>query len=318
MRRIKIVQIGVGHDHASAIWDCLLNMPDIFDFAAFAVPDVEKEKFPERIAELSKKMPFLSIDEALSLPGLDAAAIETEEVALTDCALAAAEKGLHIHMDKPGGLELAAFEKLIDILKAKKLVFSTGYMYRFNPLISEAIARAKSGELGEIYSVEAHMDCVHPPEKRQWLDRFPGGMMFYLGCHLIDLIYQIQGEPDEIIPMNTSTEYKIDGAEDFGMAVLKYTHGVSFAKTCAAEPGGFMRRQLVICGTKGTLELRPLEAYLPDNKKSGRRDLCTVMRSAANPKNSYDWKFDGTREKCICSRRNMRRKRKSIQLRLRA
>lgn len=120
MRRIKIVQIGVGHDHASAIWDCLLNMPDIFDFAAFAVPDVEKEKFPERIAELSKKVPFLSIDEALSLPGLDAAAIETEEVALTDCALAAAEKGLHIHMDKPGGLELAAFEKLIDILKAKK------------------------------------------------------------------------------------------------------------------------------------------------------------------------------------------------------
>lgn len=125
-------------------------------------------------------------------------------------------------------------------------------MYRFNPLISEAIARAKSGELGEIYSVEAHMDCVHPPEKRQWLDRFPGGMMFYLGCHLIDLIYQIQGEPDEIISMNTSTEYKIDGAEDFGMAVLKYPHGVSFAKTCAAEPGGFMRRQLVICGTKGT------------------------------------------------------------------
>ena len=70
MRKIKIVQIGVGHDHASAIWDCLLNMPDIFDFAAFAVPDVEKEKFPERIAELSKKYRFSRLMRHSACPGL--------------------------------------------------------------------------------------------------------------------------------------------------------------------------------------------------------------------------------------------------------
>ena len=44
------------------------------------------------------------------------------------------------------------------------------------------------------------------------------------------------------------------------MAVFKYKNGVSFAKTCDDEMGGYMRRQLVICGEKGTIEIKPLEA----------------------------------------------------------
>jgi predicted dehydrogenase len=132
-------------------------------------------------------------------------------------------------------------------------------MYRFNPKIQEALAKVKNGELGEIYSVEAHMDCKHPAEVRQWLQNFPGGMMFFLGCHLIDLIYQIQGEPKEIIPFNCSTGYDEVTANDYGMVVFNYKNGVSFAKTCANEIGGFLRRQLVICGTKGTIEIKPLE-----------------------------------------------------------
>jgi predicted dehydrogenase len=43
------------------------------------------------------------------------------------------------------------------------------------------------------------------------------------------------------------------------MAVFQYPDGVSFAKTCDNECGGFMRRQLVICGEKGTIEIKPLE-----------------------------------------------------------
>ena len=43
------------------------------------------------------------------------------------------------------------------------------------------------------------------------------------------------------------------------MTVLKYENGVSFAKTSAVEYGGFLRRQLVISGEKGTIEINPLE-----------------------------------------------------------
>ena len=83
-------------------------------------------------------------------------------------------------------------------------------------------------------------------------------MMFYLGCHLVDLILQIQGEPDSIIPLNRRSGLNGCAGEDFGMAVFTYDRGVSFAKTSAVEIGGYARRQLVISGTKKTVELKRL------------------------------------------------------------
>jgi predicted dehydrogenase len=166
-------------------------------------------------------------------------------------------------MEKPGGVELSDFEELIDVLKAKSLVFSTGYMYRFNPVILEVLDRIEKGELGKIYSVEAQMNCFHPTPLREWLGAFPSGMLFYLGCHLIDLIYRIQGEPEEVIPLSSATGFDGVSSDDFGMVVFKYKNGVSFAKTTAVERGGYLRRQFVICGEKGTVELKPFE-FLKD------------------------------------------------------
>ncbi len=260
MKPLKVVQIGMGHDHATGIFDSILALPKYYEVLGYAVPFEEEELCAEKIKGYEEQgIKRYSVEEALSLPGLEGAIIETEEKNLTKYAQIAADFGLHIHMDKPGGFCLADYEKLIETVKAKKLAFSTGYMYRFNPKIQEALEKVKKGDLGEIYSVEAHMDCEHPVDKRKWLGTLPGGMMFYLGCHLVDLVYRIQGEPLEVIPCNASLIG--DGAEDFSMAVYRFEKGYSYIKSCAAEPGGFLRRQLVICGEKGTIEIRPIEVH---------------------------------------------------------
>jgi predicted dehydrogenase len=148
-------------------------------------------------------------------------------------------------------------------MKQTGKVFHIGYMYRYNPCIIDALKKTRRGDLGEIISVEVQMNCFHPPQMREWLKNLPGGMMFYLGCHLIDLIFSIQGTPKRIYPFNKCSGFEIKDGEDFGFAVLEYSNGVSFAKTTAIEMGGFERRQLVINGTKGTIELKPLEWLLP-------------------------------------------------------
>ena len=259
MKKIRVAQIGTSENsHGNCIWESMIKQKDIFDVVGYAFPENEREKFPDR-AKAFDGYHEMTVDEILSNPEIEAVAVETEEIHLTKYALLAAKAGKHLHMEKPGGVDLAGFEELVEALKTQKLAFSTGYMYRFNPKIQEALAKVKNGELGEIYSVEAHMDCKHTAQVRQWLQNFPGGMMFFLGCHLVDLIYQIQGEPEEIIPLNCSTGYDSVTANDYGMVVFQYKNGVSFAKTCANENGGFLRRQLVQCGTKGTIEIKPLE-----------------------------------------------------------
>ena len=63
-----------------------------------------------------------------------------------------------------------------------------------------------------------------------------------------------------------STAIGADGvdAQDFGMVVFKYKNGVSFAKSTALEHNGFERRQLVVNGTKGTVEIKPFEQFAED------------------------------------------------------
>ena len=259
MKKIRIAQIGTSvNSHGNDIWNTLKKQSDIFEIVGYAFPENEREKFPGR-AKAFDGYREMTAKEILCDPTIEAVAVETEEIYLTKYALMVANAGKHLHMEKPGGLEYNDFAKLISVLKSKKLAFTTGYMYRFNPKIREALEKIKKGELGKIYSVEAHMNCKHPPEMRRWLESFPGGMMFFLGCHLVDLIYRIKGEPSEVIPLSCSTGIDGVNTEDFGMVVYKYPDGVSFAKTCDNELGGFLRRQLVICGEKGTIEIKPLE-----------------------------------------------------------
>ena len=275
MKRIKIAQIGTSaYSHGSSIFASFLKQSDIFDVVGYALPENEREKFPHAV-KVFEGQREMTVEEILNDPEIEAVAVETEEIYLLKYAIPVAKAGKHLHMEKPGSPSLSDFRALIDILKEKKLAFTTGYMYRFNPKVKEAIERVRCGELGRIFSVEAQMSCKHTKELRAWLDVFPGGMTYFLGCHLVDLVYQIMGEPKEVIPLSCSTGLDGVSAIDFGMAVFKYENGVSFIKTTDCEVGGFLRRQLVITGERGSIEICPLEYYphLPESNAQ-----LTVMR----------------------------------------
>ena len=149
MKKLKIAQIGIGHDHALAIIDSILDHTDIFEFVGLAIPESEKMDFPAKYAK-TEQYNTLTVEQALDYEGLDCIAIETEELNLTKYTQMAADRGLHIHMDKPGGIALADFERMIDTVKKNNCVLSIGYMYRYNSEVMELHRKIEAGELGEI------------------------------------------------------------------------------------------------------------------------------------------------------------------------
>ena len=261
MKPVKVAQISATHDHALPTFRTMRRLKDVFEVVGFAESStvgVAGNPVLNQEADYDQ-VPRYTVEELLEMPDLEAVAIECEEENATAIAQRFAEKGIAIHLDKPGSQNIESFEKLIATCREKNVPFHQGYMYRYNPSVQHLLQMIKNGELGEIYAVEAHMDCWHPIKKRQWLGKHKGGMMYFLGCHLIDMILQIQGEPEEIIPMNMATGLDGVTGEDYGFAVLKYKNGISFAKTCAAEVDGYLRRQLVVCGSKGTYVIQPWE-----------------------------------------------------------
>lgn len=132
-------------------------------------------------------------------------------------------------------------------------------MYRYNPAVQKCFELIKNGKLGEIYSINAEMSTFHPKEYKKWLTNFGGGIMYILGSHLIDLIVYILGEPEKVISFLKHT--KLDGIDfaDNNLAVLEYEKALARVFVSSVEVNGFGRRQFVVSGSKGTLNICPIE-----------------------------------------------------------
>lgn len=265
-RKLRVIQIGTAHDHAADHVDTMYALPDDYELVGVCEPDENRRKAAmnrrsyDGLRMSYEGVKWLTIEEALAMNDLDAVIIESEELELVGYAQLFADKGLPIHMDKPCGVDYKAFSKLVETMRQKNLPLHIGYMYRYNAAVKYCCDLKEKGELGDIFCVEAQMSVLHNAEKRRWMKKFKGGMMFFLGCHLVDLVYMLCGEPEEVIPYNVSTNNDGVDSEDYGFAVFKYKNGISFVKACASEVNGFDRRQLVVTGTKGTVLIEPIES----------------------------------------------------------
>ena len=108
MKKLKVIQIGTGHAHAGMAMRSMRRQSEIFEIAGY----VEPQGFtPDRNFDGLKA---LTLEEAFSMTDLDAAIVETDERELTHYAMLAAQNGLAVYMDKPGGDVPEEFEALMD------------------------------------------------------------------------------------------------------------------------------------------------------------------------------------------------------------
>ena len=185
--------------------------------------------------------------------------VESEVPKLTKYAEMCVRAGKHVHMDKPAGGTYADFAEVLNIAKAKGLVVQLGYMYRNNYGVRKCLELIKDGKLGEIYSITAEMSTYHTPEYKQWLTTFDGGIMYILGCHLVDLILYILGEPKKITKFFKHTQ--LDGLDfpDNNLVVMEYDKALARVFVSSVEVNGWGRRRFFVSGSKGSIDICPLE-----------------------------------------------------------
>jgi len=256
MSKIKIGQIGIGHNHGSAKMEAVRKFPELFEVVGYAE---ENEKWVEKRGThpAYKGLKRLSTEEIIK--NSDAILVETDVWNLTETAQKCIDAGKHIHMDKPASGSLEEYRRLLDTAKEKNLVVQLGYMYRYNPAVQKCIEHIRKGDLGEIYSINAEMSTFHSAEYKKWLTNFKGGIMYILGSHLVDLVVYILGEPGKVTAFLKQTG--LDGIDfpDNNLAVLEYEKALARVFVSSVEVNGFGRRQFVVSGSKGTMNICPIE-----------------------------------------------------------
>ena len=256
MKKIKIGQIGIGHNHGEGKMLAIQKFPELFEVIGYAE---ENEEWVEKRKNLPgyKDLPRLTVEEIIEKS--DAVLVECDVWNLTKFAQKCVDAGKHVHIDKPASGTVAEFETLLNTAKDKNLTVQMGYMYRYNFAVQKLMNMIKSGELGEIYQIDAEMSTYHPREYREWLKRFKGGSMYIFGSHLVDLAVSILGEPKKVYSFIKQTGFEDVYSDDNTFAVLEYDKAIAKITNLSVEVNGWGMRRLAVFGSKGTVEIKPLE-----------------------------------------------------------
>ena len=261
MKKLNIIQIGITHEHANGKIATLRKMTDTYNLIGY----VDDRTFSSNLcyndfSHLFADLKSFTLEEALNMPDLDAVAVEVPNPDLVTVGMQVMEHNIPMHLDKPAGYELEPYKKLLDGCKAKNLPLQMGYMFRGNPVFKYVRHLVANNAFGDIFSIDMDMDhCYGGRPYEEYLSKLPGGIMSNLGCHLIDFIVALMGEPEKVHPFLKSTRQAFPDAITNSLAVLEYPYATVNVRCSCPKPGA--KRHCRIGGTKGCAEFSPLERF---------------------------------------------------------
>lgn len=278
--RIKVGQIGVGHDHASGKMATFRKLADQYEVVGVVETDPLLRKAWENHS-IYRGLKWMTEEQLLNTHGLQAVAVESRVGDLVPTASRCVAAGMHVHLDKPAGQSLAAFKSLLDAATRRGLTVQMGYMYRNNPAMQFCFRAVREGWLGDVFEVHGVMNKRQDAAERQRWQPYRGGAMFQLGCHLIDVLVAVLGKPDKITPFARQTRPGPGELVDSQLAVFEYPKATATIRVAMMDVDGMPRREFAICGSGGTIDLRPIEpprlrmalASPRDTFRSGPQDV---------------------------------------------
>ena len=226
---------------------------DEFELAGVCEPDVGQSREHEAL----KGVKWLSESEVLGDGSIELVAVESRVQENLDYARKSIDAGKYVHLDKPPGEDLGTLERLLEEAGRKNLVVQMGYQWRYHAAMQMAIEAARKGWLGNIYMVRATINKPISRETRLELAEFKGGMMFELGCHMLDRVVALLGKPRRVMGRLRHDSTVDDTLADNTLAVLEYDSALAEVYVAAMQPHGGNYRTLEILGTKGTATVRP-------------------------------------------------------------
>ncbi len=181
-----------------------------------------------------------------------------------DMVLAAAERGIHIFMEKPFCRTLAEADRMVAACEQHKVKLAIAFQTRYSPRLQAVRDLIFDGLIGDILELRG----------RGKEDARGGGEdLWVLGSHIMNLMHQFGGEPNWCFASVTQDGHPITrqdvqpGSEGIGplagdtvQAMYGMDHGVTAFFGSHRHAAG-QRFGLQIHGSKGIVEI--LTSYLP-------------------------------------------------------
>ena len=263
MSKLRVGLLGLVHDH-------LFLMNEINNFFKTEIVEVTcaadlNEFLLSRVKNLGVQKIYKDYREMLDKEKLDAVAIYAENNRHAELTEAAAEKGLHVLVEKPMAPSLKMARKMVDAAEKNKVRLMINFPTLWRPTLRHASELAIAGKIGRIFEFRhrsAHrgpkeMGCT--PYFYDWLydkEKNGAGAFMDFCCYGAMHSRWILGLPEKVTSIggNYVKDY-ISPLEDNAILLMGYERavGISEASWSQMHGPGDPLYPMIIRGIKGTL-----------------------------------------------------------------
>jgi predicted dehydrogenase len=255
--KIKLAQWGTKHGHAAAVLQVMLENDDV-EFAGVYEGDAERVATIKSESPWSEVTFFSSERDILDDPSIVCVASEGYNSESLDQSEAIIDAGKHLWYDKPAGDNYAQWERVIEKARANDLMVQMGFMFRENWAFAQTAKWAKSGLLGDIYNVRAHMSTNIPQAAQAVIAVHSGGILYDLGSHMLDQIVWLLGRPNKVTSFMRREFSDSANFADNTAAIYEFDKAMAILDIAAVEAKP-MARRFEVYGTNGSAILGPFD-----------------------------------------------------------
>jgi len=233
-----------------------------------AVFDRSRER-AETYAQQHACASYDNLDAFLAHEGLDVVTICTPSGVHLEPALAAAQAGKHVVVEKPIEVTTEKVDELIAACEANNVELIGVLPRRFNESTRIFKSAIEEGRFGKITLAEASIKWFRTQEyydSAAWRGTWAldgGGALMNQSIHTIDLLVHLMGDVKKVSAFAGLEAHKDIEVEDVCVAILEFENGargvVQASTTCYSDDGH--PAQVQICGTEGS-------AFMVDDKFS--------------------------------------------------
>jgi predicted dehydrogenase len=189
---------------------------------------------------------------------LDLVVIGTPSALHAEQGIAAAERGLHVLVEKPIDVTVASGEALVAAAERAGVRLAVLFQDRLKPDLVRLKRFVDDGGLGRPLLASARVKWHRPPEYysgSSWRGRRAldgGAALINQGVHTVDLLLWLLGDVARVKGLAATTLHAIE-SEDVALSLLEFASGAvaTLEATTAAWPG--YPRRVELTGTEGTV-----------------------------------------------------------------
>jgi predicted dehydrogenase len=255
MKNLRIGVVSFEHMHAFSYTQELLQYPEVL---LVGIADTDAERGSSMASRFQTQ--YYPTYEALFEQGLDGVIICTNNRDHAKVSIAAAEKGIHILVEKPFATTIKDAKAMLKAAQDQKVQIMNAFPMRFNPNVIAAKKKIEDGEIGDILCITS---INHGKIPGGWFidpELSGGGAVMDHTVHLGDLIRWFTGSEIESVFCESGELLHHKGIDDTGLVMIELKNNVFATIDCSwAHHTNYpiwAQVDMQIIGTLGMIELK--------------------------------------------------------------